>query len=170
MDRIRRDPTKLVAALRSAKRILIVCHGNIIRSPFAARLVTRAVGAGGRVSVSSGGLAAKPGTPPPRSALLAAAGLQVDLGDHRASTVTPEAASTSDVIFVMDIAQLVAMRRRFPESREKAFLLTCLAPRSEREVRDPVDRDESAFHACYAHISECVRPIVRVIAERAEDR
>jgi glycosyltransferase involved in cell wall biosynthesis/protein-tyrosine-phosphatase len=168
MDRIRREPSELVAALRSAKRILIVCHGNIIRSPFAARLLAQAVGEGGRVSVASGGLAAKPGTPPPPSALLVAASLNVELGDHLASALTPEAVATSDVILVMDIAQLVAMRRRFPESREKAFLLTCLAPRSEREVRDPVGGDESAFHACYEHISECVRPIVGLITERRE--
>jgi glycosyltransferase involved in cell wall biosynthesis/protein-tyrosine-phosphatase len=170
IDRIRREPSVLMAALRSARRILIVCHGNIIRSPFAARLVAQALGDDSGVLISSAGLAAIAGTPPPPSALLVAARLHVDLGDHLASTVTPEAVATSDVIFVMDIAQLVAMRRRFPESRGKAFLLTSLAPRSEREVRDPVDGDESVFHACYEHISECIRPIVRLIAEGAEER
>lgn len=170
MDRIRREPSVLVAALRSAKRILIVCHGNIIRSPFTARLVAQALGDDSGVLISSAGLAAIAGTPPPPSALLVAGRLHVDLRNHVASVVTAEAVATSDVIFVMDIAQLVAMRRRFPESREKAFLLTSLAPRSEREVRDPVDGDEFVFHACYEHISECVRPIVRLIAEGAEER
>jgi protein-tyrosine-phosphatase len=153
--------------LLEAKQILIVCHGNIIRSPFATRLLVQAAGAGGRVSVRSGGLAARPGTRPPASALLAAARFEVSLGDHVSSAVTPEAVATSDVIFVMDVAQLVALRRRFPASRGKTFLLSSLAPRSERGVRDPVGGDESAFHACYAHISECVRPIARLIAVSA---
>jgi L-malate glycosyltransferase len=172
MARVRRDPSELVAALLEAKRILILCHGNIIRSPFAARLLAQAAGAGERVSVRSAGIAARPGTRPPAWALLAAARLDVDLGGHVSSAVTPESVATSDVIFVMDIAQLVELRRRFPESRGKAYLLTSLAPRSERGVRDPVDGDESAFHACYAHISDCVRPIARLIAvrARAEDR
>src|SRR5438309_4681478 len=34
MQRLRQDPEGLMAALRSARRILIVCHGNIIRSAF----------------------------------------------------------------------------------------------------------------------------------------
>jgi protein-tyrosine-phosphatase len=167
MERIRRDPRGLVAALRSAKKILVVCHGNIIRSPFAARLVARELGDGGGVSISSGGLAATPGTPSPPTARLAAARRQVDLGDHVASALTSEAVATSDVIFVMDIAQLGLMGRRFPDDRARTFLLTSLAPGSAREVHDPVDGDESVFEACYGHITEAVSPIVRLLAERA---
>jgi protein-tyrosine-phosphatase len=167
MDRIRRDPRVLVTTLGSAKSMLIVCHGNIIRSPFTQRLIARELGDDGGVSISSAGLMATPGTPPPPMALLAAARLQVDLGNHAASLLTSEAVATSDVVFVMDAAQLGVMRRRFPEARSKVFLLTCLAPQSPLEVRDPVDGDESMFQACYGHISESVRPIVRLLAARA---
>ncbi len=174
VERIRRDPHVLVAGLRSARRRLIVCQGNIIRSPFTARLLGKALGRargdGRRVSICSGGLAATPGTPSPPAAVRVAARHRVDLGDHAASPVTPEAVATSDVIFVMDIAQLSAMRQRFPEARAKTFLLSCLAPKSALEVRDPFDGNESLFQACFAHISECVRPIVSQLAEGARNR
>jgi len=168
MARIRRSPGVLAARLRAARRILIVCQGNIIRSPFAARLVAQALGqAHGderRVSVLSAGLAARPGTPSPRLALRVAGRFDVDLDGHVASAVTPEAVATSDVVFVMDLAQLCAMRWRFPEARAKTFLLSCLARGSALEVRDPFEGDEPRFQACFTHISECVRPIVRQLS------
>lgn len=167
VHRIRREPRVLVAALRSARNILIVCHGNIIRSPFAARLVAQALGDDRRVRISSAGLAATPGTPPPPMACAMATRLGVDLANHVSSTVTVEAVAESDVIFVMDIPQLRQVRGRFRDARAKAFLLTSLAPESGLEVRDPVDGDESVFQVCYEHISESVRPIVGLLAGRA---
>ena len=160
---IRRNPAALTAALRSARRILMVCHGNIIRSPFAARLVAHALGADARVAVASGGLEAVSGSPPHETALDTATALDIDLADHVAAPVTAGLVTASDVIFVMDIPQLVSMRQRFPEARVKTFLLTCLAPDAAMEVVDPVYCDESAFRACYDHISRAVRPIVRVL-------
>ena len=170
MERLRRDPSVLVAALRAAERILIVCHGNIIRSPFTARLLAQALRGDGGVSISSGGLAATPGTPSPGAAVLAGARLQVDLRDHAASAVTSSALAASDVVFVMDLPQLRVLRRRFPEARAKAFLLTCLAPESPLEIRDPFGGDESRLQACFEQISQAVRPIVRVLAEKVQAR
>lgn len=160
---LRRNPGALTSALRSAKTILIVCHGNIIRSPFAERLVAQALGTGAHVTVASGGLEAVSGRPPHATAVATATTLYVDLRDHLAAPVTPERVAASDVIFVMDIQQLLLMRRRFPDARVKTFLLTCLAPDAAMEVLDPFDGDESAFRACYDHISQAVRPIVGVL-------
>jgi protein-tyrosine-phosphatase len=165
MTRIRREPGALRAALRSAGRILIVCHGNIIRSPFAAFLVAQGVADRGRVSIASAGLAAVPGKPPHPTALQLASALSVDLSAHTASPVAPEAVATSDAIFVMDVPQLVLMRERFPEARSKTFLLTCLASDTPLEIRDPYAGDESQFQACFDHITRAVQPIVRELSE-----
>ena len=170
MDRTRRDASRPVAALRSAGSILVVCHGNIIRSPFTARLLEQTLGGQGLISISSAGLAATPGTPSPPAAIAMAARRDVDLRSHAAAPVTASAVASSDVILVMDVQQLRAMRRRFPEARAKVFLLTCLAPASPLEVRDPYDGDDLAFQACFEHISQAVDPMVRLLAERGEGR
>jgi glycosyltransferase involved in cell wall biosynthesis/protein-tyrosine-phosphatase len=163
MNWIRRHPVALRSALSSARSILIVCHGNIIRSPFAARLVAQGLGARPHVTVASAGLEAISGRPPHETAVLTATSLAVDLSGHRASPLTPERVAASDVIFAMDIGQLLSMRRRFPDAAVKTFLLTCLAPDAAMEIGDPVDGDESVFRACYDHISVAVRPIVGVL-------
>jgi glycosyltransferase involved in cell wall biosynthesis/protein-tyrosine-phosphatase len=161
---IRRNPAQLMALLQSARRILIVCHGNIIRSPFAARLIAQAIGDRRSLSIVSAGLEAEAGRPPHPTAVLTAAPLRVDLSDHTASRVAPEAVASADAIFVMDVPQLIAMRRRFPSACDKTFLLTSLAVDGALDVRDPVDGDASVFQDCYEHIVRAVRPIVHVLA------
>ena len=168
VSRMRRNPAELTARLQSARRILVVCHGNIIRSPFAARLIAQAVGEGRSLSIVSAGLEAEAGRPPHPTAVLTAAPLRVDLSDHTASRVAPETVASADAIFVMDIPQLVLMRRRFPAARNKTFLLTCLAADGALDVHDPVDGDASVFQDCYEHIVRAVRPIVHVLAGTAQ--
>jgi protein-tyrosine-phosphatase len=162
--KLRHDPSPLTWALKSAQRILIVCQGNIIRSPFAARLVQQALRNHGRVSVMSAGLSAVAGRPPHPTAVPIATAHSVDLSGHAASPLGAEAVRASDVIFVMDIAQLVAMNQRFPEARERTFLLTSLAFDAPLEIADPVDGDESRFQICFEHISTAVRPIVHTLS------
>jgi glycosyltransferase involved in cell wall biosynthesis/protein-tyrosine-phosphatase len=163
MRHLRQNPARLTSALRSARRILIVCYGNIIRSPFAARLVAQTLDRQGRVSVMSAGLGAVPGRPPHPTAVLIATARSVDISDHAASPLDPATVAASDVIFVMDVPQLIAMRERFPDAASRTFLLTCLSTDAPLEIGDPVDGDESRFHVCFDDISTAVRPIVRTL-------
>lgn len=167
MQRLRHNPDRLTSALRSARAILIVCQGNIIRSPFAARLVAQALSDRGRVAVKSAGLGAVPGRPPHPTAAQIATTRSVDLTGHAASSLAPDIVRSSDVIFVMDVPQLIAMRERFPEAWDRTFLLTCLAADAPLEIGDPVDGDESRFQSCFDHISRAVRPIVHTLASGA---
>src|SRR6266850_3453630 len=72
MNRIRRNPAALRRALRSAESLLVMCHGNIIRSPFATQLIRQALAGRSPVSVISAGLGAVPGNPAHPTALRAA--------------------------------------------------------------------------------------------------
>jgi L-malate glycosyltransferase len=159
INQVRRNPAQLTKALQRARAILVVCHGNIIRSAFAAALLRQHVG-GNDIDIRSAGLAAVAGNPSHPAAVRIAASCGVDLGHHVASPVDATSIAHSDVIFVMDISQLVTMRQRFPEARDKTYLLACLAGETPLEIRDPVDGDDSRFRACFDHISQAVRPIV----------
>jgi protein-tyrosine-phosphatase len=165
MNRIRRHPVAPIAALRSARRLLIVCHGNIIRSPFAARMIAQAMASRPFVSISSAGLGVVPGMPSHPTAVQIATALSVDLSDHTASPVSAEAVAASDAIFVMETDHLVTMRKRFPEARAKTFLLACLAPGTPLEIQDPFASDEAEFRVCFDHISRAVHPIVSVLSD-----
>lgn len=157
MNRLRRNPAPLMSVLKRATSILIVCQGNIIRSPFAACLVAQAVG--DRVSIRSVGLGAEAGSRAHPRAIVAATAQNIDLSRHSAAPITLEAVATSDVIFVMDVPQLAEIRQRFPEARAKTFLLASLAPNTPLEIRDPVHGDQPLYMACYEHIARAVDPI-----------
>jgi len=165
MRQIRRDPAELTRALAAASRIMVVCQGNIIRSPLAAALIQRALGSGGLVTVRSAGLGATAGRTSPLHAVTIAADARIDLTGHTATPLTASAVADSDVIFVMDVRQLIEAGARFPDARPKLYLLACLSPDMPLDVRDPVDGDLSDFRACFIHINAAVAPIARVLSE-----
>jgi protein-tyrosine phosphatase len=167
MMRVRRNPRPLVHALRSAQTVLVVCQGNIIRSPFAARLVAHAATGDRRLSVRSGGLGAVAGKPSHPSAVLTAVKQRIDLTDHHAAPLDGQIVRSSDVIFVMEVRHLLEMRRRFPDAAAKTFLLTCLAAETPLEIEDPYDGDLSRFEACFDHITRAVHPITRTLSNSA---
>jgi protein-tyrosine phosphatase len=161
MRKIRRNPAALDAAVRSAGSVLVVCHGNIIRSAFAERLLRRALGSHSHPTISSAGLYAIPGNPAHQNALLTATPRSIDLRGHAASPLTRERVAASDLILVMDVWLVVELVRRFPEARGKTVLFTCLAPEVPLEVRDPVNGDPPVFEACFDHIARAAAPLVQ---------
>jgi len=161
MMKIRRNPAALDATVRSARSVLVVCHGNIIRSAFAERLLRRALGSHSHPAISSAGLYAIPGNPAHENALLAAMPRSIDLRGHAASPLTRERVAASDLILVMDVWQVVELVRRFPEAREKTVLFTCLAPEVPLEIKDPVNGDRPVFEACFDHIARAAAPLVQ---------
>jgi glycosyltransferase involved in cell wall biosynthesis/protein-tyrosine-phosphatase len=163
MAQVRRRPTAVNAAIRSARSVLIVCHGNIIRSAFAERLLRRALESCTGPTITSAGLYAIPGNPPHQHALLTARSRAIELDGHTASPLSRERIAASDLILVMDVWQLVELLRRFPEARQKTFLFTCLAPNVPLEVEDPVNGDRAMFEACFDHITRAAAPLVHAI-------
>jgi protein-tyrosine-phosphatase len=163
MARIRQRPEALHAVFHSARSVLVVCHGNIIRSPFAERLLKDRLGSRTQPTISSAGVYAISGNPAHQNALATAMRRAIDLDGHAASLLSRERVAASDVILVMDVWQLVELVRRFPEARQKTFLFTCLAPEVPLEVNDPINGDRAMFEACFDHITRAAAPLVHAI-------
>ncbi len=157
-------------ALRALRRrsplesLLVVCHGNICRSPFAAALLRSALADRG-VEVGSAGFVAT-GRPPPPDALAAAARHGVDLSAYRSRVLTAETARAAHLIVVMDPLQRRAIRDRFGRGGPDLLLLGDLDPRpfGTRTIRDPVKQPLPVFEDTYARIERCVRALVQGIS------
>jgi protein-tyrosine-phosphatase len=167
---VRRDPAALVQALRTATQLLVVCHGNIIRSAFAARLLQQRLNDADHRRIVSAGVEALPGRSAHPIALRLARRRQVDLHDHTASRVSAAVMQASDVVLAVDLIQLVALRERFPEARPKIHLLTSLAPSTPMEVADPINGDDRAFEVCFDHITQAVDAICLAVGNRTASR
>jgi protein-tyrosine phosphatase len=160
---IRRHPEPLVRRLRGARDVLILCQGNVIRSVFAAHLISAALEGRRPVSIRSAGLETVPGWPAHPYVRARCADLQIDLGGHASRAVTAAMVEAADVVLVMEVSQLAVVWRRFPGARRKTFLLSGLAPDVPLEIRDPAGKDEAALEACLDHITRALKPLIDMI-------
>lgn len=85
------------------KRILLVCTGNICRSPLAEALMRRALGERGLegIDVASAGTGAWDGAPASEGAYLVGLERGLDLSGHRARLLTREMVDQADLILTM---------------------------------------------------------------------
>ena len=132
------------AAAPDAARVLMVCMGNICRSPMAEgvlRAKLQQAGLHTRVVVDSAGTHGyHAGEAPDPRAIRAAAQRGVDLSMLRARPVQPEDFSRFDWLLAMDQANLSWLQSRLPEGAQTRLgLLMAYARRHAgvREVPDP---------------------------------
>lgn len=129
-------------ALSNARRVLFVCHGNIIRSPFAAAVFERAARElGNDVHVTSAGVAARQREAADPRAVQSAAERGYSLAPHASRLFDDHDAERADVIFVMDLVNAGHILGRYPETAPRLFLLGSLQPGGEtglQEIYDPV--------------------------------
>lgn len=146
------------------RALLVVCHGNICRSPFGAALLARHLASAG-VRVKSAGFVG-PDRSCPENALVAAARWGADLSEHRSTLLMPDVVRSADLIVVMDPAQRRAISERFGRSPRTMVVLGDLdpAPLQVRAIRDPVEQDTDAFLDSYSRIERCVADLVRTRA------
>jgi protein-tyrosine-phosphatase/predicted ATP-grasp superfamily ATP-dependent carboligase len=155
---IGKRPRGFVKSDLQVKNVLVLCKGNVMRSPLAAELLKqRLTSLIARVAVGSAGLSAKPGEPAHPLARAAAEAYGVSLAEHRARRVTAEMVGRADVIFVMDYVNQAELIARFPQAADKTYLYaaTASASRGESpEIFDPQGHDEATIHRCFQEISD----------------
>lgn len=173
---VRRTPERLLHPLRRRKALealrargrprslLVICHGNICRSPVAAALLRRALESD-RIAVESAGLIGF-NRPSPPDALAAATCHGLDLSDHRSSLVTAERARSADLIVVMEVSQQRRICERFGRRPGDILILGDLDPLpvETRTIRDPVNDGREIFDQVYERIARCVRELVDILS------
>jgi protein-tyrosine phosphatase len=160
---LRRRAARAALRGRAPRTIVVVCHGNICRSPLAAALLRRALGPTG-IRVESAGFIG-PNRPAPRDAVAAAARRGVDLSDHRSRLLTADLVSSADLLVVMGPEQQRAVCERFGRWPRDVIVLGDLdpAPIEARTIRDPIEQGPDVFEESYARIEICVAAFVRVL-------
>ena len=121
-------------------RILVICTGNICRSPMAEVLLAHRLGEG--FTVASAGIGALVGAPadPEAIALMNERGL--DLSAHRARQLDSVLVRNYELLLVMEEGQAAWIHERFPLARGRVFRL---GHWRNEEVPDPYRRGREAF-------------------------
>ncbi|BAL23230.1 low molecular weight protein-tyrosine-phosphatase [Azoarcus sp. KH32C] len=142
------------------KRILVVCVGNICRSPTAEHILRQALEGSG-CTVESAGLAALVGKPIDPTALEILTGKEQSPAPHAARQVTPAMLAQADLILVMEKRHLQDIVGAVPQVRGKTFLLGKWL--GDAEIPDPFRKDRDAFEHAYVLIDQSVTAWARKI-------
>jgi len=174
--RVRRTPDRLLHPFRRRKALealrdrprpgtlLVLCHGNICRSPFAAALLARELTPLG-IAVQSAGFIGFDRSSP-GEAVAAAERHDLDLSDHRSRVVTTNLVRAADLVVVMDTTQRRLVCERFGRRPTDVMVLGDFdpVPVETRTIRDPVDQSREVFDEVYARIARCVRQLVTILS------
>ncbi len=131
------------------ERVLMVCTGNVCRSPMAEALLRARFAARGRGSVSSAGLSALVGRPAEPLAVELLAERGIDLSAHRARQLTPDMVAAAELVVVMEAAQQHELERLAPAARGRVHRLGRFGG---FDVPDPFRLPRRAFEGALALI------------------
>ncbi|TMP36635.1 low molecular weight protein-tyrosine-phosphatase [Pseudoalteromonas rubra] len=126
--------------------VLMVCAGNICRSP-TAEYVLKSKLEGRAIRVSSAGLTALVDKPADQLAQELAAQNGIDMSAHKGQQVSTSLVAQNSVILVMEQRHLEDLCSRYPQARGKTFLLGKWL--GDREIPDPYRQSREAFEHVY---------------------
>lgn len=132
------------------KSILIVCEGNICRSPMAEGLLASALP---DVRLHSAGLSALVGQPADETAIDLLARRGIDIGAHRARQINRQICLESDVVLVMEKEQRRRLEKTYPETCGRVFRLGEFL---DQDVPDPYRQPPEAFRSALALIDKSI--------------
>lgn len=132
--------------------ILIVCVGNICRSPMAEFLLRQKLGAiGVNISVSSAGLGALVGQSADEKAIELMTEHGHDISMHIARQLSEELVKQNELILVMEYWQQKEIESLFPYARGRVHLL---GKWSNVEVEDPYKKSKEVFVMAFEEIDQ----------------
>jgi protein-tyrosine phosphatase len=143
------------------RRILVVCHGNLCRSPYLQAVLQRSLP---DVTVTSAGFVGSDRAVPQLSvALCAQRGL--DLSRYRSRPITQSKISDADLLIVMDAYQARRLAKMFRVKRERIVIAGDLEPMFEtsRAIRDPWNHSIEAFRATFDRLDRCAASLVKIL-------
>jgi len=154
-----------MARLRARPRpsqILVVCNGNLCRSPYLEALLRRALP---DIGVASAGMTG-PGREVPDFGRDIATRRGLDLSQHRSRLLTRDMLSRADLVLVMDEAMARYLTRALRVQGERVVIAGDLDPlgRFSRTIRDPWRQSQIVFESTYARLDRVAETVVASLA------
>ncbi|TXH55678.1 MAG: low molecular weight phosphotyrosine protein phosphatase [Bacteroidia bacterium] len=132
------------------KNILIVCIGNICRSPMAEYLLKAEYP---QLHIESAGISGLTGHPADDKAVLCMQHLNIDMRKHVARKLNIEHLKKADLILVMSLNQQKHIEQTWPFSKGKVFRL---GHWQHKNVPDPYQHDQVVFDETCQLIQQCI--------------
>lgn len=139
--------------------ILIVCTGNICRSPTGERIMRSLLPS---KKIDSAGVGALIDKPADSSAELVARMHGITLENHKGRQLTSHMARQYDLILVMENSHAEQVYRLVPEARGKTLLIGHWL--NKREIPDPYRQAQEAFEYVYLLLEQACQSWVEKLS------
>ncbi|MGH8529120.1 MAG: low molecular weight protein-tyrosine-phosphatase [Nevskiales bacterium] len=143
------------------RNILVVCTGNICRSPMAEGLLRSVYGKRVDFSVSSAGVAALVGESPAEEAVTAMRSHGIDISACRARQCDGKLLTQADLVLVMEEMQRKWIHYQHPQTRGKVFLMGHW--RKGEVVPDPYGQPHERFEQVLLQLDQHVKDWLQVL-------
>lgn len=160
----RRAAQAQLTRLGPQRGVLVICFGNICRSPYAAAVLSQRLPAAPGLQVSQGGFFG-PNRPSPDNARTAAATRGIDLSGHRSQLLTPGIVRAATLVLVMESSQARRIREEFGVVPDRVLHLGDLDPEAitTRDIQDPYGMSLEVFGRTYARIDRCIGSLAELL-------
>lgn len=151
--------------------VLMVCTGNICRSPMAAGLASHLLpdALQNRVQITSAGISALHGNPAEPNAITTSSRMGIDISNHRARQITSDLATSADLILTMEVMQRDVVRRMLFWKKSKVRLLTDFCPHTNApDIKDPYGGPLRAYQVCFDTLLPCVLQLLKWVETEAD--
>lgn len=142
--------------------VLVVCMGNICRSPMGEYLLKRDLP--GTISVSSAGLGALISYPADDHAIALMRQYGVEISAHRARQLSAALIAEHELILVMTQRQKEQLEAEYPSARGRVFRYGHWL---EADVTDPYQQDRAAFEVAFDVINTATQLWVAKLSKLA---
>ena len=145
--------------------VLMICTGNICRSPMGEGLLrTRLAreGLADQIQVRSSGTHGIDGSPPSSYASVALHQMGIDIQGHRARTVTQQSIDDADLLLVMTHHHITFIKHHFRRTEGKLYLLSEMIGQ-DFDVDDPYGGTETEYEQCAHQLSNTVQQGLQTI-------
>ena len=161
-------PKRAATLPDKVENILVVCKGNICRSPLAEAYL-RSILPNSGITVASAGLDTTDGKPAHPFAKSVADLHGLTLERHLTAQITREMVDRADVILVMELAQLNSMLKLCPRVRDKVFVLSEFNGSSCLDISDPFTGTVEDFQECLRIIRDSCNGLINQLQKRRSD-
>ncbi len=151
----------------SITHILVVCVGNICRSPMAEALLRDALTGQEEITVESAGLGALVGHSADKHAVALMKERGVNITAHRARQLHPDMVAAADLILVMETAHQTSIDTAEPTARGKVHRL---CEWQDKDIDDPYRQPKAAFAEALKDIEDGVAGWVECLTQMGDKK
>lgn len=159
----RRESIQRIQPLRGKVSLLVVCYGNICRSPVVERMLRERLPRD-RFRIRSCGLLPREGAVPPEGYLLEAKRFGLDLSGHRSRYISKTLVDWATVIIIMDQKNLDLLQEFGPSAIEKAIWLGAWDPDGVLEIPDPFGKSPEEMRTILRRMERASRNLAQTLS------